>query len=534
MCKLTHLIVLLPVFLPGQLVISEVQFKHSSPNEFVEIYNTSNIPVSVAAWEIADKFSIDQLTGDDLLVPAFGYAVILEGDYDDIAYQFLIPEETTLLYVDDSSIGNGLGNTSDSLFLINASGVIISQMGWNTTVDELHSLEKVVLDYGDIPQNWRQSLSEPGTPGFENSVASQEIDLGIIHVNVLPEYPHKFENYQLEIILCNNGLFETTGNLLINQIEISEFNINPFDTLFMVIDQTGLSSGIHPQEIIIVTTEDFNPENDQFLFDVKVNYEYGDLLINEIMYDPITGDPEWVELFNFSNADLDIFNWQINDDEELQSESIQLNLFVLSSGYAVISKDSSESEFVYYGKFPGLNNTEDDIYLFDFTGTMIDHVHYNSDWGGGNGFSLERITHFLDSNESNNWGTSVDLSGSTPLEQNSLFIETIETQGTISLSPNPFSPDDDGYEDELIIGYSLPFTQSYLTMKIFDSSGRELITLIPGEAVSQDGVVRWNGRFENNTKARIGQYILYVHATSRYSHQEWKSIERIILARRLN
>ena len=56
-----------------------------SPNEFVELFNTSTSnTIDLSHWTISDKYSTDDLTdsGYGLQLPPSCYAVILEDDYD--------------------------------------------------------------------------------------------------------------------------------------------------------------------------------------------------------------------------------------------------------------------------------------------------------------------------------------------------------------------------------------------------------------------------------------------------------------------
>ena len=54
---------------------------------------------------------------------------------------------------------------------------------------------------------------------------------------------------------------------------------------------------------------------------------------------------------------------------------------------------------------------------------------------------------------------------------NSLFVESVPSEGSVRLEPNPFSPDGDGIDDVLVIHYSLPFEQGILKVEIFDVNG---------------------------------------------------------------
>ena len=203
----------------SQITISEVMFDLDgvdSPNEFIELYNFSDENIPFQNWLIADKFSTDEITPDGFTIfPANQFAVILEGDYDGF-YDAFFPADVLLIYVDDLSIGNGLGNSADSLFLINKSGLIISEMGWNSTIEPGYSLEKIVLDFDNTEYNWRQSLDSLGTPGKVNSVASFTVDVGIdsIYVDLISIAP--FQEFDLFINLKNKGILMASSQVFIN------------------------------------------------------------------------------------------------------------------------------------------------------------------------------------------------------------------------------------------------------------------------------------------------------------------------------
>ncbi|MBT7902133.1 MAG: lamin tail domain-containing protein, partial [Candidatus Marinimicrobia bacterium] len=108
----------------AQILFTEILYDlpgSDSPNEFVEIFNPSlTDTIHLDGWAIEDRLYTDTLedSGDGLSIPPNGYGLILEGDYDlsNGIYQTIIPENTIIIKVDDSSIGNGLSG-SDSLFL---------------------------------------------------------------------------------------------------------------------------------------------------------------------------------------------------------------------------------------------------------------------------------------------------------------------------------------------------------------------------------------------------------------------------------
>jgi hypothetical protein len=195
--------------LNAQIIISEVMFNlegSDSPNEFVELYNSNTTAIDISDWIIADKLSTDDFAEGNHIIPAFSYALIVEGDFDGILYSGLIPESTIIIPVDGTAIGNNLGNTADSLFLINQIGDTIDFMGWNSGITEGFSIEKVNLDFPNIEGNWRQSLELLGSPGFKNSVSSLGLDVGIDSVWHFPKYPINLNDISYFLKINNLGL----------------------------------------------------------------------------------------------------------------------------------------------------------------------------------------------------------------------------------------------------------------------------------------------------------------------------------------
>lgn len=75
-----------------------------------------------------------------------------------------------------------------------------------------------------------------------------------------------------------------------------------------------------------------------------------------------------------------------------------------------------------------------------------------------------------------------------------------------------FSPDNDGFEDFTIINYNLTQTISQVRIKIFDSKGRSVRTLLNNQASGQNGSVIFDGLDEEGKALRIGIYIIFLEA----------------------
>ncbi len=261
------------------------------------------------------------------------------------------------------------------------------------------------------------------------------------------------------------------------------------------------------------------------------------VVINEIMYDPLAGQNEWVEFFHRSSAPVDITRWKFTDRPTAsgsvnsftittQSRIVQPGDFIVVAAESTILsqfpklRSSSPSVHLFIlNRSSGLsfNNDGDDIILRDPTGQAIDSVSYSPNWHHPDvtdtkGRSLERISPNGDSNDARNWSTSAVSAGGSPGQSNSIFIPSPQGNASIVISPNPFSPDGDGFEDFCIIRYNLPSSTSLIHISIFDIKGRLVRMLANSEFSGPQGEIVWNGLDDDKQRVRIGPYIIFLEA----------------------
>ncbi len=257
------------------------------------------------------------------------------------------------------------------------------------------------------------------------------------------------------------------------------------------------------------------------------NYSRNDLVINEIMYDPGSDNSEFIEFLNLSGDSVNVGGWQIIDENgnNFKLSTIPFlvppkSYFLLAADSLVISKynlDESILKTIVGESSLGLVNTGELILLKDVKGNTIDSVWYSDKWQNDNfistkNISLERINPNLDGNDASNWSSSVAAIGATPGKQNSIYTINTNISSSISVSPNPFSPDDDGYEDFSIINYQLTQPTSQVQIKIYDSKGRLVRTLGNNMASGSSGSVIFDGIGDDGQTLRIGIYIIFLEA----------------------
>ena len=193
---------------PTNLIINEVMYDpntNDNYNEWIELYNPTNQSINISGWNIIDNFAEDDLEGDfdhgngTTIIPPHGYAII--SDHGTTIYEnFSISDKAVRIYVDDASIGNGLGNDQDKLILKNSTGQIIDALEWGynysdvpgapaDVVDEGHSLTRYQnTDTNDSSKDFYEGMFP--TPGSENEFVSPSY----INIKLCPLYIPKIQN----------------------------------------------------------------------------------------------------------------------------------------------------------------------------------------------------------------------------------------------------------------------------------------------------------------------------------------------------
>lgn len=167
-----------------------------------------------------------------------------------------------------------------------------------------------------------------------------------------------------------------------------------------------------------------------------------DIVINEIMYNSIGNDVEYIELYNASGTAQNLQNWYILDDNNSHSHCI-INWTLSSGGYLIIAGDVSQ----FKQKYPDVSNVNpnafntggtgwslgnggDIVRLFDNTNTLYDIVAYDD--GGawpaspdGNGPSLELLYPALDNALPTSWDPSL-VDGGSPGARNSVYTDNVQ------------------------------------------------------------------------------------------------------------
>lgn len=306
----------------------------------------------------------------------------------------------------------------------------------------------------------------------------------------------------------------------------------PGDSALFTTTPLSIRAGDNHFIALVSCAQDRNPLNDTSFVVVQGRAAPQTFVINEIMYDPLSDQNEWLELYYRGSVPLDLARWKISD----RPTASGVNSFTLPdalvgpNSYVLIAADSTVVS--RYSNLPaagqcvhiiilnrpsgfGFNNDGDAVVIRDPLGTTIDSVWYLPSWHHPDivdpkGRSLERINPDLASNDRRNWSTSSSHDGGSPGRRNGIFTSLVPTAASLSVHPNPFSPDGDGCEDFCVVRYNLPSATPLIRISIFDARGRLIRYLANTELSGAQGEIVWDGLDESRQRVRIGPYIIYL------------------------
>ena len=210
---------------------------------------------------------------------------------------------------------------------------------------------------------------------------------------------------------------------------------------------------------------------------------------------------------------------------EIRSKTIRAIVPVTNDQFRVISKEtndvlehyptSDKNVFLEITSMPSYPNDEGTVVLLNDSGLVVDRVEYNADFHhviikNPEGISLERLDYERPSTDETNWHSAAETVGfATPGVENSQFVTATDFSENVTLEPQTFSPDNDGFDDVLNINYSFDAPGAVANVEIVDTDGRQVYTLTQNEVLATSGTITWDGATDSGLKARSGMYIIY-------------------------
>jgi hypothetical protein len=533
---------------PYELVFNEIMANESPvvglpAVEYIELYNRSPFPIDLNGWSYTTGNTLRVLP--DARVEADSFIVITN-----IAGAEQYQDEINVIGLSSFPV---LANSGQTLSLRSPTGEVISTVSYSDTwyKDPTKnsggwSLEMINPTNPCLgSENWRASVSElGGTPGKRNSVLEISPDTErprISRVVVLGEDSIRvFFSKTITQVSSNDPNDYGIDNGIGSPVEVINYPPD-FRSVKLVLANPIQQDIIYRiavnSTLIDCAGNPFNTEiTGRFAFPKEVLPR--DIVINELLSNPPDGGDDFVEIYNRSNKVLDLKelglrSYRVSNNTIAGDQSISPEGFLIFPGeYLCLSRNTEAIKnsyfttnpdgFVQMAGFPALNNNDMRCVLRKLSdGLVIDSMEYDITYhfallSNTKGISLERINYDRPTLDKTNWTSAAESVGfATPAYRNSQFSSNPESQvGAITLQPETFSPDNDGFDDILNISYEFEgpgFTGSII---IFDSRGRLIRNLVRSQMLGTSGTYAWDGLKDNGDKASTGIYIVYLDAFS--------------------
>ncbi|MEJ7643067.1 MAG: lamin tail domain-containing protein [Chryseolinea sp.] len=500
------------------------------PSEFIELLNRSPNEINLNGWQIRDAASVMTIPEISLRP---GEYLILTGDFE---------EYKSFGKVLGSKDFPSLNNSGDVLILQSADGVLIDSIHytdeWYKDSERKHGGWSLELIYPENlcsdKENWIVS-DDPtgGTAGKQNNVYSEKPDLsGPQLISVIAIENNSLQlvfNERLSAIVPKAGSVHVDPLIEIEKVEFMETSLNVLTISLSQPIQNSVSYSISVADVYDCAGNVIQPEFSAFIFGNPEAAIIGDVVINEILFNPgpITGD--FIEVRNLSGKFINISNWSLANYVDGVTEGISLitdkDVILQPYGYLAITEDrelllsaypkAPAKKIINAEDLPPLNDDSGTAAIVNEQGEVIDHVHYTATMHSifirdPEGVSLERTFTGILSNDNWNWKSASERSGfATPGYLNSNdYPGSASPPEAVTIDPRAFIPKN-GQPDYTRIQYSFEQGGYVANVKVYDNRGRLIKKIANNEILGTEGALRWDGDTEDGLKARVGYYMIW-------------------------
>jgi hypothetical protein len=265
----------------------------------------------------------------------------------------------------------------------------------------------------------------------------------------------------------------------------------------------------------------------------------GEVLVNELLFDPLPYGSDFVELFNASSKLIDLGSLVLADAD---GQGFPLEKFRLPSGnwlypgaYCAISPDTAFLSAQYpcadagglvLGELPEMLDDSGRVLLLGLSdageGYLLESVRYSAGGHSGlladvEGVSLERRDPGRPSDAPQQWVSASDACrGATPGRSNTALAAVVRDSvpdDWIELGGAAFTPDGDGWDDRLPLLYNVSATAgAAVDIRVYDARGCWVAEVCRGQFVQGAGELYWDGARADGSPASPGPYVLRAEA----------------------
>ncbi|WP_017730179.1 lamin tail domain-containing protein [Nafulsella turpanensis] len=267
--------------------------------------------------------------------------------------------------------------------------------------------------------------------------------------------------------------------------------------------------------------------------------EAGDVVLNEVMFDPVASSEEWVEIANASSQYINLKNWQLATfDGGIRSTAVlsRNDLILSPNGFLVFTRDAQAvlSAFpqlppeylLEVEALPTLRNEGDTLALINAEGEIVELFGYSENLHSPfvqetKGVSLERISLQAPAPDPANWTSAAGTVGyGTPGQENSQHYNGAPISAAMVVEPGLILPEGDGLADYAVIRFVAERQGLMATLRVYDSHGREVKVLAHNELIGSEGFFTWDGSSQEEAIVPTGYYILVLQVFNAEGYKE--------------
>ncbi|MEO6453976.1 MAG: lamin tail domain-containing protein [Ginsengibacter sp.] len=505
------------------------------PNvEWIELKNTSSLNINLAGWRLIKGTAQSGAFPNFILQPD-SFVIICTGSSVAVMSAFGPTISVTSF--------PSLNNDADLIYLRSNENKIISAVNYTDAWyrNELKKAGGWTLEMIDTKNacsgasNWKAAIDiKGGTPGKINSVNATNPDV------VSPKLLRAFATDSVTLSLVFDEPLDSLKAAAINNYLISDgigtpLTVTAVPPLFDKVN-LKLAAALIPNKVYSVTANAISDCAGNAIGSKNVAKaglsslaDSFDIVINEILFNPDGNGVDYVEIYNRSTKIIDLKQLYIANRtstavigsiQQLSMESILFfpgDFIVVSEEPSIVQQQylsTNPDAFLQLASMPSFSDDKGDVIILNAQGTIVDEVVYSDKWHfelitNPEGVSLERIDYNAPSVQSNFHSAATSAGYGTPGYKNSQFRIDAQLPGEVTITPEIFSPDNDGTDDFATINYNFP-TQGYIAnITIFDASGRPVRYLQRNALCGVRGNFRWDGLGEKQQKLSQGIYIFY-------------------------
>jgi hypothetical protein len=287
-----------------------------------------------------------------------------------------------------------------------------------------------------------------------------------------------------------------------------------------------------------------------FYVGLPMQADSGDVVINEILFEPLVGGVDFVEIYNRSIKYISLKGWSLgnlkNGTADVVRSVTTSDVILPPNGFLALTTDADQvvatyptsqpRVFLEMLSMPSFPNDQGGVVLFNQQSNILDQFAYTKSMHHAllaqtKGVSLERVDPTKSAGENGNWHSGASTVGyATPGYANSQWLST-KADDDFAVQPEAITPDLDGVDDFVTISYTQNSVGRIASVRVFDVNGRLVSDLLKNQLIGTAGEIIWNGSDDRNQVVKTGYYLILIDTFDIYGNKRQYKKKVVVVSR---